>query len=123
MTNQSTKTIKKAKKESQFLRVLSELFLQLTLDDASLQKLIISRVELSDDKSICFIYFFTQQGKSIFDELLPKLLLYKPSLRKSLSQLIPARYTPQLVFKYDKQYEKQQRVNALIEKLKTEGQL
>jgi ribosome-binding factor A len=122
MAESPTKAIKKAKKESQLLKELSRLFLQLMLDDHRLQGLTISRVSLSADKSICTIFFYAADGEEFFEQILPILILYKPSLRKSIAQQVPARYTPELVFKYDKKREKQQHLEELIDKLKEEGQ-
>ena len=55
-------------------------------------------------------------------EKLKKLVLYKPSLRTALSKLISSRYVPEIIFKFDKQFEKQQRIEALIESVKGEDQ-
>ena len=72
---------------------------------------------------MCSIFFYAADGKQQFQELLPFLILYKPSLRKALASAIPARYTPNLLFKFDAQYEKQRRIDDLLIKLKEEGQL
>ena len=47
MTDSSVRNIKRAQKESQFLREISQLFMQLALDDTKLQNLTIDRVKLS----------------------------------------------------------------------------
>lgn len=123
MVNRDVREIKKAQKEAHLHKTLSKLFLKILLDDPSLQGFFISKVQLSDNKSSCIVFFFTQKGKEDFEERKNRLILYKPSIRKALSQLIPSRYTPQLIFKFDDQYEKQQKLNELLEKLKLEDQL
>lgn len=117
MDNQQTRSIKKAKKESLFYQELSKLIHQIIMDEPELAPLTFNRVRLSDDSGICFLLFYTVDGKEFFDKLLPKLVLYKPSLRKALSRAINSRYTPQLVFQYDEQFEKQQRIEELFKKI------
>ena len=123
MFKKQLQEIKKAQKESLLLRELSKLFLQLMLDDKELEGLTISKVKLSADKSICTVFFYTQAGPEDFEKRLVRLKLYKPSLRKALSQTLTLRHTPDLIFKYDKQIEKQHKIEKLLEKIKTEEQL
>jgi ribosome-binding factor A len=113
--------IKKAQKEKLLFREISELFLQLTLDDNRLRDIHVNRVSLSADKSICYIYFYTAKGPEAFKEKLDIIKLYKPSLRKAIASKIKARYTPDLVFMFDEQYEKQEKIEQLFDKIKTEG--
>ncbi|HZW60702.1 MAG TPA: ribosome-binding factor A [Candidatus Babeliales bacterium] len=115
--------IKRAQKESLILKELSRFFMQITMDEPQLRSLFINRVKLSPDKSMCTVFFYTQEGESAFDKLMSILLLYKPSLRKALSSSIPSRYTPELTFKYDRTYEKQKRIEDLLEKIKEDDQL
>jgi ribosome-binding factor A len=112
--------IKKAQKEKLLFKEISKLFLELTLDNPELRDLFVSRVILSPDKSNCFIYFYSPHGQNFFEEKLQLLKLYKPSMRKSISSIIEARYTPELIFKYDEQHEKTEKINQLLEKIKTE---
>jgi ribosome-binding factor A len=121
MTSPSVSDIKRAQKESLLLREISQLFLQASIDEKALQALSINRVKLSPDKGVCTVYFYTPRGQTFFDEILPVLKLYKPSLRKALSARIRARYTPELIFKYDEQYEKVMHIESLLEKVKREG--
>lgn len=120
MTQSTVKTIKQAKKTALLFRELSQLFMRLTMDEPRLENLFISRVEMSRDGGICFIHFYTPHGEKKFNEQLPILILYKPSLRKALSQQIAGRYTPELVFKFDDKFEKQSKLEALLDKIKTE---
>lgn len=122
MVGPRQKNIKLAQKEEQLLRELASLFMQISQDEPRLQDLFLNRVHLSPDKGSCSIFFFSPLGKQKFDELFPILILYKPSLRAALAKRIPARYTPQLIFRFDDQFEKQQRIENLLEKIKTEEQ-
>jgi len=112
--------IKRAQKEALLLREISKLFLQITLDDKELEGLTISKVKLSSDKSMCTVYFFSSQGQQDFENRFDRLILYKPSLRKSLSQTLALRHTPDLRFKFDTQVEKQLKLEELLNKIKTE---
>lgn len=71
-------------------------------------------------KGTCTVYFYSPQGKEYFRKVQHILLDYKPSLRKALASGLQAHYTPQLVFAFDAQFEKQQRIEQLIEQVKTE---
>lgn len=123
MISKQSPSIKKAQKESLYLREFANLFLQLTMDDAKLRPLSVTRVKLSPDNGVCSIYFFAPDGEAQFRLILGHLILFKGSLRKALAHSIQARYTPDLVFKYDSQFEQQKKVEDLIDKLKDEGQL
>ena len=123
MIGKREKNIRIAKKEALYFRELSEFFLRIRLDDPNLEGIHISAVRLSPDKSVCNILFFSENGSEDFEKQLPKLILYKPSMRKAIAQRIPSRYTPELVFKYDKQMEKQRRLETLFDQLKVEGKL
>ena len=115
--------IKRAQKESQLLKEMSTLLMKVTMEEASLRSLFINRVALSPDRSVCYIYFYNSDGEKAFQDLLPTLILYKPSLRKALSTAIPSRYTPELCFQFDKQFEKQMRIDTLLQKIKEEDKL
>jgi ribosome-binding factor A len=117
--NSSSGHVRRAQKESLLFREISQLFLEASLDDPKLHTITINRVGLSPDKSICTIYFYTPDGQSYFEkELLPILVQYKSSLRRALAARVPARYTPELLFAYDKQFEKQLRIEQLLEEVK-----
>ncbi len=111
--------VKRAQKESQLFREISQLFMQTSLDDTRLKDIMVNRVQLSPDKGVCTIFFYTADGEERFNELLNILVLYKPSLRKALAAKIRSRYTPELIFKFDKQFEKQLRIDQLLEEEKT----
>ena len=120
--SQRVHTIKRSQKESLFLREISNLYLQLTQDHPQLIDLFINRVQLSDDKSKVHIFFYSVNGLKRFEELRPTLVLYKPSMRKALAQAINARYTPDLVFRYDAQFEKQSAIEQALDKAKAEDE-
>jgi ribosome-binding factor A len=119
MSNIRIHDIKRAQKEKLLFREISQLYLQLILDDSRLRAISLSRVELSPDKSLCTVYFYTP-NKEIFEEGLEVLKLYKSSIRKAIAANIKGRYTPDLRFEFDERYEKQERLDELLEKVKKE---
>jgi ribosome-binding factor A len=120
---EKVKSIKQAQRERLLLRELSDLFLQITRDEPQLGDLVISRVSLSADRSVCSIFFYTSGGQEAFEEKLDILKLYRPSLRTALARRINTRYTPELVFKFDTLFEKKQRIESIIESIAAEKKL
>lgn len=114
------KRIRKAQKESLLLHEVAQLFLERSLEDPELKNLFVNRVSLSDEGGVCTIYFYATMGREEFERVFDRLKLYKPSLRKALSQRIPGRYTPQLIFRFDDQLKKQLEIEELIERVKAE---
>ncbi len=114
--------VKRAQKESLLFREISQLFMQTALDDPRLNDVMVHRVQLSQDKGVCTVYFYTDKGEEHFKEVLNVLVLYRPSLRKALAAKIRSRYTPELIFKFDTQFEKQQRIDQLLEDEKQRGE-
>jgi ribosome-binding factor A len=115
--------IRKAQKESYFYREISNLFLKITIDEPRINGLFINKVNLSSDGGTCVVLFLATNGRPEFEEKLPILILYKPSLRSALAKTSQSRYTPNLIFRYDEDQEKADKINRLIDKLKDEGRL
>lgn len=118
--NKRVSEIKRAQKESLISKKIASLLSSIALDDPRVSQLMLNRIQLSPDKGVATLYFYTPEGEDVFREKLEILILYKPSIRSALSKLIPSRYTPELVFKYDAQFEKEQRINLLLDTLKDE---
>ena len=118
MNSSNLSNIKRSQKESLLLKELSKFILELMLDDKELVGLFINRVELSKNKGACIVYFYDPQGPEIFEVKKRRLILYKPSLRKAIATTLDGRYTPELVFAYDTQFEKQQRIENILDKVK-----
>ena len=117
MNNSNLAQIKRSRKESALLREISNLIHQLSLEDHKLLGLTINRVELSKNKGTCLIYFYDPNGIEAWKEKNKQLILYRPSLRKSISNSLNPRYTPELRFLYDEQFDKQQHIETLINKV------
>jgi ribosome-binding factor A len=115
--------IKRAQKAAQLLRSICTLFSGASRDDDRLQGSQITRVELSDDRSRCYVFFYNAGGEEAFRETLRYLILYKPSLRAALAKEISGRYTPELEFVFDHSFEKIERLESLFEKIKEKDEL
>lgn len=118
MTQNRVRDIKHAQKESFLLREISKFLMQIIQDDAELQGMFVNRVRLSPDKSNCVIYLYTSEGKEKYNTQFKKLVLYKPSLRASLSKVLHGRYTPQLKFVYDETVDKSRRLEDLFDQMR-----
>lgn len=115
--------IKKAQKEKIIQREVASLMMEAAQDDPELAGILVTRIELTPDKGMCYVYMYVEGGLAAFKEKLKYLKLFKPSMRKSLADTLKFRYTPDLTFAYDAQYEKELAINNLFEKLKAEGEL
>jgi ribosome-binding factor A len=118
INNSNVSHIKRSQKESVLLREISQMLHQISLDDPEMQGLFVNRVELSKNKGVCIIYFYDPNGPEVFNQKKKKLLLYKPSIRKGVASTLDARYTPELKFTFDTQFEKQQRIESILETVK-----
>lgn len=117
MTIRSSSDIKRSQKESLLLRIISQLYHQVSQDDKVLQQAYVTRVQLSPSKTVCTVYFYMAQGEDAFKKISSRIALYKPSMRKALAQEINGRYTCELAFRYDTQFEKTQKVERLLDSL------
>lgn len=116
-----TKNIKQAQKESLFLKEISSAIHEVALDDPILIEAFINKVSLSPDGSVCTLFFYTHKGEEFFNNILiPTLNQYKGPLKKLLANKIYGRRTPNLIFKWDKNFEKQQRIEQILDTIKEE---
>lgn len=120
MNHKPNHSIKRAQRESLIYKEISGCMLMIGLDDPCLQDIMVNRVQLSADKSVCNIFFYSAQGREVFEKLLPRLMEYKATLRSALAKALQSRYTPNLVFAYDCQLEKQIQIERLLDKVKLE---
>lgn len=115
--NVKPKNIKREQKISLFFNEISRLIQQLTLDEPELSKIFVTRVRLSKDYKICFVYFSTYTDKQEFYKALETLKLYKPSLKKSLAGRVGGKYAADLVFLYDINKDKERKINRLLDEV------
>ncbi|MBS1988441.1 ribosome-binding factor A [Candidatus Dependentiae bacterium] len=117
---QSTRSnIKQDKRKKLYLRELSVIVQALAAQEPAVAEVYVTRIEFSADTGICFVYFtsFVPDGLASYEKALEILKLYKGSMRKELARTINARYTPELVFVYDENKEKERRIHGLLDKV------
>ncbi len=115
------RSVRQAQKESLLYREVAELFRQHAQDEPALQDLYVTRVDLAPDLSMCIVFFFSPKGEEYFKQQLRQLILYKPSLRRAIAHKVALRRTPDFVFRFDETVEKQQRLESLFEKIKSDS--
>ena len=120
MKKSSVFSIKREQKKSFLLQEISALVRRLTADEPRISSLFVTRIEMSRDSGVCYVYFSTYTNKEAFDEGLGILKLYKPSMRKSLAEAMHSRYVPNLIFRYDLSKEKERKMTTLLDKLEHE---
>jgi len=116
----ASQEIKREQKKSFLLREISALVRSLAQDEPKLSFLFVTKVELSKDTGICYVYFSTHTDKEAFYQGLEILKLYKPSMRKALAKILQTKYVPELFFKYDSAKEKERKINVLLDKISEE---
>lgn len=113
-------SIRREQKKKALFRMLSSLMQNIGCDDQALNSLFVSKIEMSDDGSMCYVYFSTFTTEEVFEAMLPKLILYKPSMRAALAKEFQTRYTPDLIFYYDKIKDKERAIHELLDSVKTD---
>lgn len=113
--------IKEEQRKSFYMRQIAQLLHKAGEDDSSLLELYVTRLEFSAGKGACHVYFGCVRGKEFFDEVLEKLKLYRPSMRKALSRARQSRYTPDLFFHYDSGMDNVYRVEELFNTIANEA--
>ncbi len=98
LTQSRVSDIKRAQRESFLFREFSKLYMNLAQEKPEFKDLHMSRISISADKGRCSVLFYSPLGYEFFQEKLPLLILYKPSLRKALSHLRQSRYSPDSQF-------------------------
>ncbi len=112
--------IKRDQKKSLYFREICMLIQKLSFDVPVLQKVYVSRIDLSKDTGICAVYFASYTTPDEFEKALEVLKLYKKSLRSALAKLIHTRYVPDLRFYYDETVEKERHIHSILDKVKDE---
>jgi ribosome-binding factor A len=123
MIKSKVSDIKREQRKSFYLRELSQLLYIVAQDVPFLLSVFLTRVDLSADGGICYLYFSASPTpeldtpEKVFELALPKLKLYKPSLRTALAKSSSKRYVPDLFFLFDEKKEKVDKMNELLNKV------
>jgi ribosome-binding factor A len=115
LISEKQRNVKKLQKESNILKNVSSLILELGSELPLLNKVSFTRVVLSDDKSLAKVFVYSSFGKDLALDFIKSLIPYIPSIKTSLSRVSDFRRVPNLRFLYDCQYEKVQYIESLID--------
>lgn len=109
--------VKRERKKALFFREISVLIQKLSADEPAILSVYVTRVDLSADTGICYVYFASFKDQDDFRDALEILKLYKPSMRSVLAKSLKLRYAPNLIFLFDEKKEKVQRMEELLEQI------
>lgn len=112
--------IKTAQRESVLLRILGVLFEEAVRENADFQGWYITRVQLSQGKTVVYVYLYSEEGAAAFAPILEKIKIYKPSMRKALATELQKRFTPDIVFVFDEKMKKTLHMDNLLDAVKQE---
>ena len=116
----SAHEIKREQKKSFLLQQISSLILTIAQDEPSVAKVFVTRVDLSSDGGVCYVYLSTFGSPETFEEALELLKLYKPSLRRELAKRLQSRYVPNIRFEYDTVKDRTRKLDTLLEQISAE---
>ena len=114
MFDSNNSSVKLERRKSFFLREISLVLEEISLDDPELCGVGLTRVEFSKSKGCCHIYFSVLPGIN-FISVLKVLKEYKPSIRSYLAKTMSCRRVPKLMFFYDERKERETRMHNLLE--------
>lgn len=112
--------IKRKQRESLIYKTVTEFFHKtLITGHPELSNVVLTHAELSRDKGLCTIYFYTDNEEAVasFTRLLNT---FTGKTRKALADSINGRYVPEVRYMYDAQYKKQLRIEEIFLKIQTD---
>lgn len=112
-------SFKKSKLEERILQELNS-FIRTKLGDVRLQFVSITKVELNVDYSVAMVYWDTFQTETRGDAK-EAIESARNRMRQVLAQSLETRVVPQLVLKYDAQYESEKSITDLLKGEEKQG--
>ena len=107
------KSVNHLKKEAMFFKTVSTILSQ--VENANISSITCTSVKLSNDSSHLTIFVtFSQNSKKSFENLNQ----IKGFVKRQLAFSVKARKIPDIVFKIDDSFEKAQRIEAILQKIK-----
>lgn len=88
--------------------------------DPQLQDITISRVKLSDDLRHAKVYFTMFQGQGKMKQVVRSLEKARGFMRSHLAKTLNLRFTPELRFWYDEEFEKVEKIERLLDDIAKE---
>lgn len=88
--------------------------------DPQLQEIAISRVELSDDLRHAKVYYTLLPGRTSTEKVKRSLVKAAGFMRSHLAKTLNLRFTPELRFWYDEEFEKVEKIERLLDEISHE---
>jgi len=88
--------------------------------DPQLQEITISRVELSDDLRHAKIYYTFLPGQTTEEKVKRSLTKATGFMRSHLAKTLNLRFTPELRFWYDEEFERVEKIERLLDEISHE---
>ena len=82
----------------------------------------VASIEMSSDLRIAYIYVNTHEAIEK-DEIIQRLEICRQYISKEVNQLIDLKFTPKLIFKYDRSIENYDQISKLLESKKIKDDL
>ena len=120
----ATEPSRRAKRVAQIIRDRVSLFLVTQAADPRLSCLVITDARVSDDLSVAHLAFRFLNGPAALDEqrqTLKQLQLLTGRLRRLLSPELRLRRVPEIRFAFDTGIDAQQRVETILEEIRSES--
>lgn len=111
-------SVKIERLESSFVKEISYILME-EVKDENIKFVTITGCDITNDLSFAKVYF-TVLESSKKDEILKYLNHAKSFIRGELSKRVEIRHTPELTFVFDESIEYGNRIEKVIEKIKTE---
>ena len=103
-----------------FIKEEITLLLQRVLNDPRTQSLIVTDVDLTQDRRVARVYVACYTGEKDLEQGLEGLENAKRFLRRELAEGLQWRFTPELEFRADHSWENGQRMEELFEQVTQE---
>ena len=115
-----TRPPKRATRVADVIKNELSLLLVQRVRDPHLQEISISRVELSDDLRHAKVYFTMFQGQNKLDLVTRSLEKAAGFMRSHLAKTLNLRFTPELRFWYDEEFEEVEKIEKLLDEIARE---
>jgi len=103
-----------------FIKEEITLLLQRTLDDPRIQSLVVTDVDLTQDRRVARVYVACYTGETDLQQGMEGLESAKRFLRRELAEVLAWRFTPELEFRADHSWENGRRMEELFEQVAQE---
>lgn len=117
---QRSRPPKRAARVSDVIKKELSLLIHQRARDPRLKDVTISRVELSDDLRHAKVYYTTYQGQQSASRIAGSLGKAAGFMRSHLAKTLNLRFTPELRFWYDEEFEQVQKLERLLDDIARE---